>query len=416
MAVRELPLIFYRSGLFNTRDRTGKVCVMTIRLSAADRKSLTTAVHAAAQANMTAGPTDRAQAEEDVTAIYAAAGFTRPAFVWHTSCVALGLAEMYRTFELPFAKLPQTACTLQTIQNSNARDIIHVRKLEGMLAPVIKAGTLDVGRGLSVELAAAVAETSARANAGAAGLVLLRRQLLLESPDRRLHAGMSNFLRRMAPYLPSILQESPCPPAAAAALAFDEQLCALSGKTAEKNLLERLRRLSVNAWCIPYERICLMAERPLKIACDEQGFLHDETGPALGYAGETGVHFFRGVATPAWAVMTPAKDVTWEMIHEAERAGQVEIAHVLSLRFTGSSWYRPEETTVTDNYGRLHSITRPRMPAIKTLHVVNSTPEPDGSFREYRLRVPPWIQTPLQGVAWTFDMRPDEYIKTQRMT
>jgi hypothetical protein len=41
--------------------------------------------------------------------------------------------------------------------------------------------------------------------------------------------------------------------------------------------------------------------------------------------------------------------------------------------------------------------------------VVNSTPEPDGSFKDYLLRVPPDIRTPREAVAWTFatdDYRP----------
>ncbi|MEZ0259490.1 MAG: DUF6745 domain-containing protein [Alphaproteobacteria bacterium] len=390
---------------------------MTISLTPADRKSLTDAVHGAARANMTAGPTDRAQAEADVAALYAAAGFSRPAFIWYDSPLALGLAEIYRTFELPFAKkMPQTASILQTIQESHAHDIIHISKLEAMLAPAQKAGVLDCGRSLATDLAALVTETSARANAGAEGLVLLRRQLLLESPDRRLHIGMSNFMRRLATCLPSILQESPCAPVMAATFAFDEQLAALLGKEAEKNLLQRMRRLSLNAWCVPYERVCLMAARPEKLSCDTQGFIHNETGPALAYAGDLDIYFFKGIAVPQWAVLIPAKGITWNMIWQLERKQQAETAQVLSLRFEGDKWYQVVETNVIDNYGRLHSISRPWMPAIKTLHVVNSTPEPDGTFKEYKLRVPPWMQTPVQAVAWTFDMRPEEYLKTQRMT
>lgn len=41
--------------------------------------------------------------------------------------------------------------------------------------------------------------------------------------------------------------------------------------------------------------------------------------------------------------------------------------------------------------------------------VVNSTPEPDGSFRDYFLRVPPTVQTPREAVAWTFGVEAEEY-------
>ena len=36
------------------------------------------------------------------------------------------------------------------------------------------------------------------------------------------------------------------------------------------------------------------------------------------------------------------------------------------------------------------------------LEVENSTPEPDGSYKRYFLRVPPEVRTPREAVAWTF--------------
>ena len=41
--------------------------------------------------------------------------------------------------------------------------------------------------------------------------------------------------------------------------------------------------------------------------------------------------------------------------------------------------------------------------------VVNSTPEPDGSFKDYFLRVPPEIVRAKQAVAWTFGKKENEY-------
>ncbi|MBI1807932.1 MAG: hypothetical protein HYR76_12880, partial [Ignavibacteria bacterium] len=41
--------------------------------------------------------------------------------------------------------------------------------------------------------------------------------------------------------------------------------------------------------------------------------------------------------------------------------------------------------------------------------VINSTPEPDGTYKSYFLRVPPTITTAREAVAWTFDMKPEEY-------
>ena len=41
--------------------------------------------------------------------------------------------------------------------------------------------------------------------------------------------------------------------------------------------------------------------------------------------------------------------------------------------------------------------------------VVNSTPEPDGSFKDYFIRVPPDMETAHAAVAWTFDKTPETY-------
>jgi hypothetical protein len=43
------------------------------------------------------------------------------------------------------------------------------------------------------------------------------------------------------------------------------------------------------------------------------------------------------------------------------------------------------------------------------VRVKNSTPEPDGTYKEYFLRVPPTIKTAREAVAWTFEMDENEY-------
>ncbi|WP_331386629.1 DUF6745 domain-containing protein [Saccharothrix sp. ST-888] len=43
------------------------------------------------------------------------------------------------------------------------------------------------------------------------------------------------------------------------------------------------------------------------------------------------------------------------------------------------------------------------------VEVVNSTAEPDGTFRTYWLRVPPGTRTARAGVAWTFGVNEADY-------
>ena len=52
--------------------------------------------------------------------------------------------------------------------------------------------------------------------------------------------------------------------------------------------------------------------------------------------------------------------------------------------------------------------------SIVMVEVVNSSPEPDGTFNVYFLRVPPSTLTAKAGVAWTFGLNEDEYQPLQQ--
>jgi hypothetical protein len=47
--------------------------------------------------------------------------------------------------------------------------------------------------------------------------------------------------------------------------------------------------------------------------------------------------------------------------------------------------------------------------ALVVVHVLNATPEPDGSIKKYMLRVPPTITRAREAVAWTFGMHEKDY-------
>lgn len=44
---------------------------------------------------------------------------------------------------------------------------------------------------------------------------------------------------------------------------------------------------------------------------------------------------------------------------------------------------------------------------IATVHVTNNTPEPDGTYKKYWIRVPPGTKTAKEAVAWTWDLPHD---------
>lgn len=62
-----------------------------------------------------------------------------------------------------------------------------------------------------------------------------------------------------------------------------------------------------------------------------------------------------------------------------------------------------------DSYGTLLKLELEGDEAMVMVKVQNSTPEPDGSFKDYFLRVPPDMETARQAVAWTFGLQENEY-------
>lgn len=89
---------------------------------------------------------------------------------------------------------------------------------------------------------------------------------------------------------------------------------------------------------------------------------------------------------------------------EAEQ--NVETRQILVERY-GYARYMAEVGAVEIDHsdmGTLYSLH-----GAKVVKVVNSTPEPDGSYKDYHLRVPPEMTSAHQAVAWTFGLTPDAY-------
>lgn len=70
----------------------------------------------------------------------------------------------------------------------------------------------------------------------------------------------------------------------------------------------------------------------------------------------------------------------------------------------------------SDEYGTLWRFRHPldtaadeADEAVVLFDLMNSMPEPDGSFRRYVLRVPPDQTVPRDGISWTFGLPPGQY-------
>ncbi|MCG3041434.1 hypothetical protein L7D48_12840 [Streptomyces sp. S1A] len=160
-------------------------------------------------------------------------------------------------------------------------------------------------------------------------------------------------------------------------------------------------------WWWPYERVAVVAERPLELHRDEAGRLDRGDGPALVFPDGFALYAWKGMPVPA-DFLAGLDALTPERIRAEENAElrRVMLEHYGYDRYLAESGARPVHR---DSTGVLWRIDLEGDEPVLTVEVVNSTPEPDGTYRTYWLRVPPSTRTAREGVAWTFGLRPDAY-------
>ncbi|TXS52918.1 DUF6745 domain-containing protein [Streptomyces sp. t39] len=160
-------------------------------------------------------------------------------------------------------------------------------------------------------------------------------------------------------------------------------------------------------WWWPYEDAAVICERPVELHRDEAGRLDRGDGPALSFPDGFALHAWRGMPVPA-EFLAGLADLTPEDIRAEENA---ELRRVM-LEFYGYDRYLAEsgaEPVHRDETGVLWRIALDGDEDVVMVEVVNSTAEPDGTFRTYWLRVPPATRTAREGVAWTFGLAGDAY-------
>lgn len=169
-----------------------------------------------------------------------------------------------------------------------------------------------------------------------------------------------------------------------------------------------LSRMARSAgWWWPFENAVILTERPLALRLDDQNRLHHGEGPALVYPDGFAVYSWRGTPlTEEFGQRLAA--TTPESIRAEENAElrRMMVEHYTPERFLKESGAQPLQQ---DEAGKLWRIDMADDEPIVMVEVVNSSPEPDGTFNVYFLRVPPTMMTAKAGVAWTFGLTEEEY-------
>jgi hypothetical protein len=171
-----------------------------------------------------------------------------------------------------------------------------------------------------------------------------------------------------------------------------------------------LEELVKNAWQITlFGSFCVVVERPCEIHLDADKRISRDPreGFAVRWADGAGFHAYKGVL-----VGNVGKTIT---IAKIDRIQNAEQRRVLVDLYGGMVKYLKDsgaEMIQADGFGELWKRRRAwdhPTEALALVKVVNFTPEPDGSYKDYFLRVPPTMVTAEQAVAWTFGKAVGEY-------
>jgi hypothetical protein len=155
------------------------------------------------------------------------------------------------------------------------------------------------------------------------------------------------------------------------------------------------------------EKLILTCQAPATALLNNARQAHCEHGPALEFEDGFKVYAWNGVVVPAHAIMAGG-EITLEQI---DKETNIEVRRILIQQY-GLERYLADSGAIqiaADECGVLYKKMQANDEPIVVVKVTNPTPEPDGSHKHYFLRVPPQMTSARAAVAWTFDIKPEEY-------
>lgn len=190
----------------------------------------------------------------------------------------------------------------------------------------------------------------------------------------------------------------------------------------EQRLRPLMRLAEIVGWWWPFEEVCVVTEQYSVLERDARGRLHSTRGPAVSWPDGHQMFAVHGVRVPERVILQQDKTTPRDILAEPN----TEVRRVMVELYGGERFMRDAGGRIihTDETGKLW---RKKMPDgtedVLMVEVVNSTPEPDGSFKTYWLRVDPQcrplrrdgqlgepqVLTARAAVASTFGFTADEY-------
>lgn len=156
------------------------------------------------------------------------------------------------------------------------------------------------------------------------------------------------------------------------------------------------------------KRFVVLVGEPDHIENNDLGRVSSTTKPAISYKDGWAIYMVNGVRIPSHFIEDP-DSLTVENISKVGR--NAEIARVLIELMGYEKWLSQSGAKLVhndvDQDGRPRKLWDTVERGVGILEVFNSSPEPDGTFKKYFLRVPSNIPTVENALTWMIDDNPD---------
>jgi hypothetical protein len=137
----------------------------------------------------------------------------------------------------------------------------------------------------------------------------------------------------------------------------------------------------------PLKDVCYVSRKPIAMNFDSIGRFHNDNGPAIEYIDGQKIYAIHGTFIPE-EIMENPELIT---INSIQSTSNTEIQRIMIERYGWDKFIKESNIVLIhkDEYGELYGVNKDAALFVK---VINGSPEPDGSYREYILPVAPNCQ------------------------
>ena len=185
--------------------------------------------------------------------------------------------------------------------------------------------------------------------------------------------------------------------------------CEKSTKAEQESIHRKWQNIMRNSYMvIPATNVVFVVDRPVAYRFEDE-LLSCEDAPAVEFRDGIGIWAYKGM-------MLPKKTLVNTTARKILNTRNVEARRVLLERYNMTSFLRElnAEQIHSDGFGDLYKLPSWARFAgededVHLVQVVNATPEPDGSYKDYILRVSPDHKTAHEAIASTFRVDAKQY-------